>query len=428
MPELWEYRTIQEHPGWGLLPQHHKIHGEKRLGMEEEMSGKKSLLVDKNKMPLAMGIAFVAFTTQFGGGFASGAQIYQYFINYGIWCLVLPLLTQGLYSLFFWYGMRYAYKHKTYDYRSFSDSLYGKTRHVMSNLYEICYLIMIGTASAAAFATGGSTIETLFGIPYWLCTVIVAAFIFVVALFGTNVVRKCASTLSVLILIGLVLVLVPNIIAQWGSITDAISRMSSGEMTVLSQESGDFGPALWSAVLYFFFQLASVSVMYQHMEPVTDKKQINRAAVGMFVCNFLAMELSVIGLLAVAFLPALATASVPMLILVENGVGASILTPIISLLIILGAVSTAVNMISGIVTRCVNAVERRIASAEKRKKGHLARNAVFTLIFTFLAFAIAQFGLMAVVSKGYAYLGYAAFITLFIPFVIHAIATKGKEI
>ena len=44
------------------------------------MSGKKSLLVDKSKMPLAMGIAFVAFTTQFGGGFASGAQIYQYFI------------------------------------------------------------------------------------------------------------------------------------------------------------------------------------------------------------------------------------------------------------------------------------------------------------------------------------------------------------
>lgn len=75
------------------------------------MSGKKSLLVDKSKMPLAMGIAFVAFTTQFGGGFASGAQIYQYFINYGIWCLLMLLITQGLYALFFWYGMRYAYKH-----------------------------------------------------------------------------------------------------------------------------------------------------------------------------------------------------------------------------------------------------------------------------------------------------------------------------
>ena len=384
------------------------------------MSQNKSL---QSKMPLAMGLAFVAFTTQFGGGFASGAQIYQYFINYGIWCLILPAVTQGLYALFFWYGMRYAYKHKTYDYRSFSDSLYGKTKPVMSNLYEICYLIMIGTASAAAFATGGSTLQTLFGIPYWLCTLII-----VIALFGTNVVRKCASTLSVLIIIGLVLVLVPNIIAQWGDITASIHTMSSGEMTVLSSESGAFGPALYSAVLYFFFQLASVSVMYQHMEDVTDVKQINKAAIWMFICNFLAMELSIFGLLAIAYVADLATASVPMLVLVQNGVGSGILTPIISILIILGAISTAVNMISGIVTRCVNAMERRMDSKEKKAKGHLARNAVFTAIFTFLAFAIAQFGLMTVVKKGYAYLGYAALITLFIPFVVHAIGTKGKEI
>lgn len=140
------------------------------------------------------------------------------------------------------------------------------------------------------------------------------------------------------------------------------------------------------------------------------------------------MELSIVGLLAVAYVADLATASVPMLVLVQNGVGAGVLTPVISLLIILGAISTAVNMISGIVTRCVNAVERRMDSPAKRKQGHLARNAVFTLIFTFLAFAIAQFGLMTVVSKGYAYLGYAALITLFIPFVLHWIMTKGKEI
>ena len=392
------------------------------------MAEKRSLLIDKSKMPIIMGIAFVAFTTQFGGGFASGAQIYQYFINYGIWCLVLPILTQGLYSLFFWYGMRYAYKHKCYDYRTFSDSIYGKTRHVMSNLYEICYLIMIGTASAAAFATGGSTINTLTGIPYLICTLIIGVFIFLVALFGTAVVRKCASTLSVLIVAGLVVVLVPNIIAQWGDITTSIGRLAAGEMVVRSSQTGGLGAALWSAVLYFFFQLASVSVTYQQMESVTDPKQIDKAAIWMFICNFGAMELSIIGLLAVSYVAEMATASVPLLVLVQNGVGASILTPIISLLIILGAVSTAVNMISGIVTRCVNAIERRMPDDAARAKGHLGRNAIFTLIFTLLAFAIAQFGLQAVVAKGYAYLGYAALITLFIPFVLHAAKTKFKEI
>lgn len=392
------------------------------------MTQKRSLLVDKSKMPIAMGLAFVAFTTQFGGGFASGAQIYQYFINYGIWCLILPALTQGLYALFFWYGMRYAYKHKTYDYRSFSDSIYGKGRVIMSNLYEICYLIMIGTASAAAFATGGSTINSLTGIPYLVCTLIIGVFIFLVALFGTTVVRKCASTLSVLIVAGLLVVLVPNIIAQWPEIMASIGRLAGGEMVVRSTQTGGLGAALWSAVLYFFFQLASVSVMYQHVEPVKDVKDINKSALWMFICNFGAMELSIIGLLAVSYVAEMASASVPMLVLVQNGVGASVLTPIISILIILGAVSTAVNMISGIVTRCVNAIERRMPNEEAKAKGHLGRNAVFTLIFTLLAFAIAQFGLQAVVAKGYAYLGYAALITLFIPFVWHAVKTRGKEI
>ncbi len=390
-------------------------------------SGASRFLVDKSRMPLAMGIAFVAFTTQFGGGFASGAQIKQYFINYGIWCLILPVVAQGLYALFFWYGMRYAYKHKTYDYRSFSNSLYGKTAPVMSNLFEICYLIMIATASAAAFATGGSTLNTLTGIPYWLCTLIVAAFIFVIAMYGTNVVRAAASTLSVLILAGLVLVLVPNIIAQFGDISAAVSSMAAGQMVEGSSETGAFLPALWMAFLYFLFQLASVSVMYQHMEPVTDKKQINKAAIRIFIVNFFSMELAIVGLLAVMYVPTMAEAAVPMLVLVQNGVGAKILTPIISILIILGSISTGVNMIAGIVARTVNALEKN-RSAENKKKGHLVRMAVSTLVFTAIAWGIAQFGLMAVVKQGYAYLGYAALINVFIPFVIHAIATRGKEI
>ncbi|MCF2616383.1 hypothetical protein JQM68_04145 [Oscillibacter valericigenes] len=374
-------------------------------------------MVDKNKMPLAVGVAFVAFTTQFGGGFASGAQIYSYFINYGIWGLFLPLLSQFLLAFFFWYGLRYAFLHKTYDYRAFGDSFYGKYKVLFSNLYEITYLILIATATSAAFATGGSTLNSLFGIPYWLCTLVVGAFIFIISLYGTNIVRKCASTLSVLIIIGLVVVLVPNIIVQFGTITESIGRMAAGELPVSSSESGLFGAALKSAILYFAFQLPSIGLMYQHTEPLTDVKQVDRAALYMFLCNFIAMMLSIIGMLAIAFKPELEGASVPMLVFVQNGVGAGILTPIISILIILGAVSTGVNMIAGIVTRTVNAVERRMDES-KRAQGHMIRAAIAALVFTVGVWAISQVGLMAIVKRGYAYLGYAGFISVMIPFVL----------
>lgn len=392
------------------------------------MSRKPSLLVDKSKMPLAMGVAFVAFTTQFGGGFASGAQIYQYFINYGPWCLFMPLFTQFLYALFFWYGMRYAYLHKVYDYRSFSDDFYGKYRGIFSNLFELTYLIMIGTASAAAFATGGSTLATLFDLPYMLCTLVVGVFICGISIYGTQMVRKTAATLSVLIIFGLVIVLVPNIIAQWGDITSAIQRMQGGEMVVGSTKDGSFAPALYSAFLYFLFQLPSVSVMYQHMEPLTDVKQVNKAGIYIFFTNSIAMTLAMLGLLAIGFTETLTSADVRMLLLVQQGVGASIFTPIISLLIILGSITTGVNMVSGIVTRCVNGVEKKITDPEKRESGHGKRNLVFSIFFTTCAFSIAQFGLMAVVSKGYAYLGYAGFISVFVPFLLKGLGElMGKK-
>ena len=385
-------------------------------------------MVDKNKMPLAVGVAFVAFTTQFGGGFASGAQIYSYFINYGIWGLFLPLLSQFLLAFFFWYGLRYAFLHKTYDYRAFGDSFYGKYKVLFSNLYELTYLILIATAASAAFATGGSPLTSPCGIPSWLCTPLVGPFIFIISLYGTNIVRKCASTLSVLIIIGLVVVLVPNIIVQFGTITESIGRMAAGELPVSSSESGLFGAALKSAILYFAFQLPSIGLMYQHTEPLTDVKQVDRAALYMFLCNFIAMMLSIIGMLAIAFKPELEGASVPMLVFVQNGVGAGILTPIISILIILGAVSTGVNMIAGIVTRTVNAVERRMDES-KRAQGHMIRAAIAALVFTVGVWAISQVGLMAIVKKGYAYLGYAGFISVMIPFVLSMlhIGPFGKD-
>lgn len=386
-------------------------------------------MIDKNKMPLAVGIAFVAFTTQFGGGFASGNQVVQYFVDYGIWSLVMPFLAQFLYAFFFWYGLRYAYRHKTYDYRSFSDSFYGKFGIVFSNLFEIVYLILIGTATSAAFATGGATITTLTGMPYIVSTIIVGLFILVISVYGTNVVRKCASTLSVLIIIGLIVVLVPNIIVQWGDITANIAEMAAGTMPVSSTQTGAFGPALGKAVLYFLFQLASVGLMYQHVKPCTSESQINKAGVYIFIVNVAAMMLVVVGMCAIVFNSGLVDENgklieIPMLLLVNEGVGSTVLSPVISLLIILGAISTGVNMIAGIVTRCTNQVCKGEDEGSKKYK---LWSIVFAIIFTLFALAVAQTGLGAIVKTGYKWLGWSACIVVGIPYVIHMIIRPDKN-
>ena len=127
---------------------------------------------------MILGIAFVWFTTHFGGGFASGAQIYTYYVKYGIWCLLMPVLAMLYNAVFFAYCLRFARKHEVYDYRSYNNAFYGRFAPIFSNLFEVLYLCVMCVAPAVAFATGGATLSTLTGLPYLLCTLLIGAFHF----------------------------------------------------------------------------------------------------------------------------------------------------------------------------------------------------------------------------------------------------------
>lgn len=380
---------------------------------------KGEIMKTKKKHSLAVGIAFVGFVTQFGGGFASGTQIYQYFINYGAWTFIMPIVAQAILSIFYWYGMRYAFRNKTFDYRSFSDKFYGKYKKIGSNLYELEYFLMVSLAPAVAFATGGATLQALTGIPYIICTLFIGLIIFGLTIFGTDLIRKFSIIISIFIIIGLVVILLPNILIQSDTIILAIKHLQSGLLPVGSAQNGSFGSALFRACNYGIFQLTAIGLMYQHTNHITDEKEIARSMFYMFIIDTLVMELSILGLLAVAYLPELATVSVPMLLMVQTGVGAKIFTPIISLLIFLGAVSTGVNMIAGIVERAVNQLE-------KRKKNRLYYG-IIAMFFTVVTFSIAQFGLIPLVSKGYSYIGLMTLIVIVIPFVLHFIHDKAQE-
>lgn len=369
-------------------------------------------MIDKNKMPVAIGVAFVWFTTQFGGGFASGAQLIQYFVSFGIWTLITPILAQAIGAIFQWYALRYAKKHDTYDYKSFNDSFYGKFAPVFSNLYEIVYIMLLCLAPAVAFATGGSTMQELTGLPYMVCTVIIGAFIFLITMYGTDLVRKAASTLSVIIIVGLLVVYIPNIIAQWGNITSNISSMAA--------EAAPAGPAMWSCFIYSAFQLASIGLLVQHAQSFKSEKEAKTSMIYGFIVNAGIIFLSTLGMIAIVDNPALATANVPILILIRDGVGSSFMTPIISILIILGSISTAVNMIAGVVQRVTNSFEK--PEVREKANGKPTKMTIFTALgFTILAFGIAQFGLLPLVKKGYGYLGYVTIAVVIIPYVIRMV-------
>ena len=369
-------------------------------------------MIDKNKMPIAIGVAFVWFTTQFGGGFASGNQLRAFFINFGVWAFLTCVLAQAIGAFYQWYALKYAKKHNVYDYRSFNNKFYGKYAPIFSNLYELVYLVTICVAPAAAFATGVSTMKAAFGLNEIIGNLFVGIFIFIVAVYGTNVVRKVAATLSVLIVAGLLIVYIPNIIVQWSDISANIATSMAAPAPM--------GKAFWVGIVYAAFQLGSIGLIIQHAKPFETEREAKTSMVIGFFVNAGIILMAVLGLMAITHDPNFATENIPLLILVNRGVAPNLLRPIISILIVLGSVSTAVNMIAGMSNRVCASLDKNFDPTAKPGRNVI----IVTLICTLVAFGIASLGLNRIVGVGYKYLGYLTIPVIMIPYVVHMIATK----
>ena len=367
---------------------------------------------------LILGVAFVWFTTHFGGGFASGAQIYSYYVRYGIWCLFMPVLAMAYNGVFFAYALRFARKHQVYDYRSYNNAFYGKFAPVFSNLFEVLYICVMCVAPAVAFATGGATLSALTGLPYLVCTLIIGIFIFIVAIFGTDLVRKVASVLSVCIIAGLLIVYIPNIFAGSHEIAATVQNMKAQQLP--------FGKALYSAFIYGTFQLANIAVFVQHAKVFKKPGDAVKSMGIGFVVNALMMIMVVLGILTVSGRPEMAEQSVPTLFMVQNGVGKTFMTPLISVLIILGAVSTAVNMVAAMVKRICDGVKKAEKRAVRRvADGPAGREVIAALCCCVVDFGIAQFGLLTLIQKAYSILAYLAIPVILVPYLVHMVVTRG---
>ena len=143
------------------------------------------------------------------------------------------------------------------------------------------------------------------------------------------------------------------------------------------------------------------------------------------VVNALMMVMVVLGLMTIYTNPEAASQSVPTLFMVENGVGASFMTPLISLLIILGAVSTAVNMVAAMVKRvCGTPSEKASPKAFLGRFRITKKEVIAALVCCVVDFGIAQFGLLNLIQKAYSGIAYLAIPVILIPYIVHMIVTR----
>ena len=394
----------------------------------------------------------IAYSSQCGGGFASGSTPWTYFFQntgfYGMlpavvqpcFCLFMPLMVAIINCFIIYFFMKFAMDIRTFDYGNFLEK-YGARfcggifAKPMKYIYEFNFNWLLIVCMALAYSTSGSALNELTGIPYLASTFIVGIIMFVLCMKGTELVRKNAVFMSAVIFIALIAVHVPNLIynVASGNLVTEMGVMSQQMNTAIAAGDGSFIKYLLVAFCWAYIfsgqNLAGFGAYVNHAQIFKNKQTLRWAVVLSVIANWIFLELNVLNLAAnysAVYEGWVSGKAVYTILVVQNGVGSAavkgILLALITIAIFFATVSTAINYAQGFNDRVLNWYEKKKnedpkVSAEKRNK----RGAILTLLYIILTWAVSQMGLTALVSKGLTFASIITLFTLIIPTIINVI-------
>ncbi len=316
-----------------------------------------------------------------------------------------------IHSGYFAIAFVWSAKYQVFDYSAWSEKLYGGASFIMAPIHEFLLNILLVLATAVAFATGGATLAKVAGTPYLLNTVVIAGVIFVLTIYGAELVRKAATLTSLVLIACIFIIYLPNIIYFYPKIVANFAAIKSGEI-IVGSEMG-FLDTLWWGIKYAGLQCCLVGAYIVHTNACPDKACLKKATIVGFIINTGIMYITYFGIMAFVDQGALKEA-VPSVFVVMNGVGGASMTVLISICIVLGAVSTGVNLVYSTTNRMANFLGRNLEETEQaRKRG--THCMISSIILVLICWMVAQFGLIPLIGKGYNHIGKVALAVVMLP-------------
>lgn len=350
--------------------------------------------------PAAFSLAAVWFGTHCGGGFATGAQEVAYFVQYGTSAIWIPLISVILIGWTFRNAWELSRLHGTYDYKSYTKILYAPYESIFANIFEIAYIILLLMATGAAIAGAGSLINQLLNVPYSLGIIIVGLILLLFTIFGSDLVRNAATTMTIFLIVALSLITLLGIAKGAGNISNVINSNTNFS-------GASFGTILWKACVYAGFQTYLLSAVISVSEPLKTAKDTQMAAIIGIIIN--AAMLILVCIMLLGFSPQAIKETLPVYYAVGQ-LGQPWLYGLYSLILFFALISTGVTLIYAGVKRFEKTFDAGLTIRVRR--------IILSAAFMLLSLGISTFGLKAIVAKGYGSLGYVAIPLIILPNII----------
>lgn len=339
-------------------------------------------------------VAFVWFATHFGGGFASGRQLVDFYVKYGWYAAFTPILSVGIIALVLWCAWQFAVRHGVYDYHSWSVRYFeplGFLEPVFSMLIEAMYLIILLLATGVAFATGGTVLNQMFpSVPYHVGTVGLAVLILSLTVWGSGTVRKASTVMSLLIITGMLIIYSSNLFVNFPRLLQVLRELPEAE--------GGFWAALWQSVKYAALQCSLVGAYTAVADGLRTSREVNRTTILGFFVNAGMLTFASVGVLL--HYPAIVSERAPITYITQHGGGGTVGVMLVSAIILLAVVSTGVGLIYGSTRRITAWWSRRTGAPASRRVDIVA-----STVYVAASWCVASYGLIPLIAKGYAWVG-----------------------
>ena len=348
-------------------------------------------------------IASVWFGSHAGGGFASGNQATQYYVQYGWYAPIMAFLSMVVLGLVLREVMIMTNSLGNPTYKEVFTHLYAPYTK-LEILFEIYFYIIVICAVSACFAGAGELFAD-YGVPYMVGIVIVTVLTILLVMFGANLVAKASGVMSIIILISIGIIYISGIIGRPEGINQVFTEMKSNNL----------GGAIWKVFVYAGFQCVVVPAIIGTSTVLKNKKACTKAATIGIIMNGVALALSTVMLLAWYDTGAdgyLATGNtaVPTLYVAKQ-LGVSALPICYAVALCMCFISTAVTSIYGLIPRFQQSI-KVFRTMDTRKSSF-----IIALVVSLVVMLFSTVGLTNVIKYGYNYCGIYGLIIIVIPFL-----------
>lgn len=365
----------------------------------------------------AFSVACVAFSTHVGAGFAAGAQEVIYFTGKGWYGPVMPLLTLLILLPLQYVAVETARTKKAYNYKELTMHAYAPFGKIGSVLFEIGIVLMMLSSCASVIAGGGTIINSIFGLDEanLIGTIIVAAIIVAIIVFGFEAVSSSSTIMTIGIIITISILAITGIIHT----KDTIVKQWSEQISYNS-----FGNALWFAILY-----AGMQCMTQCMSICSNcqKIQSRGESKAMVAIEFVINATMLVGIcfLFQGFMPEVMDITLPTPYTAEivgEAMGIAWLGIVYPILYLLAALTTGVNNVFGFTKRITDVKKFREKMPSEKK-----RNLIVSIICIVACWGVAQVGFITIVKVLYSYVSTYAIFAIIIPMIILGLRNLKKD-